>query len=133
MSVFSDCYQLAYNCVSGLRRWWEFTGSAPAAAPLCGRCGQPRSAACGDDFFSVTDPLFPKLAGGPAVMVDWGALQQQITTTAEAPAPLLREITIGRDGLAPVYYTAHPNGVYRVADPQPRLIARKSKRKSKRK
>ena len=67
----------------------------------------------------MIDPLFPKLAGGPAVMVDWGALQQQITTTAEAPKPLLREITIGRDGLAPVYYTAHPDGLYRVADPQP--------------
>ena len=71
MSVFSAVKQLVL----------EYLGMyTPPVPSLCGRCGQPRSAACGDDFFSVINPLFPKLAGGPAVMVDWPALEKQFTT-----------------------------------------------------
>ena len=118
MSVFSAVKQLVL----------EYLGMyTPPVPSLCGRCGQPRSAACGDDFFSVTDPLFPKLAGGPAVMVDYPALTQKITNVQgwASADPLLRTVAIGCDGLAPVYYTAHPDGLYRVADPQPVLIGRK--------
>ena len=87
MSVFSAVKQLVL----------EYLGMyTPPVPSLCGRCGQPRSAACGDDFFSVTDPLFPKLAGGPAVMVDWPALEKQFTTmtgwkSADSQPSILRD------------------------------------------
>ena len=106
MSVFSAVKQLVL----------EYLGMyTPPVPSLCGRCGQPRSAACGDDFLPES------------LAVDWGALQQQITTTtiAKTPKPLLRNIAIGHEGFKPTYYTAHPDGLYRVADPQPILISRK--------
>ena len=87
MSVFSAVKQLVL----------EYLGMyTPPVPSLCGRCGQPRSAACGDDFFSVIDPLFPKLAGGPAVMVDWPALEKQFTTmtgwkSADSQPSILRD------------------------------------------